>query len=96
MSFKWLIATVKNIFWERCAMNFGVSLPWIRSWTKWRMILEILFLKEKCTFHVEIANWKDKMSQGDVKYVRVLPKDKIYRNIFEAEVRKICVRIIGI
>jgi hypothetical protein len=36
------------------------------------------------------------MSQGDVKYVRVLPKDKIYRNIFEAEVRKICVRIIGI
>ncbi|CAB3986782.1 Hypothetical predicted protein, partial [Paramuricea clavata] len=25
------------------------------------------------------------MSQSDVKYVRVLPKDKIYRNIFEAE-----------
>ena len=26
------------------------------------------------------------MSQGDLSYVRVLPKDKIYRNIFEAEV----------
>ena len=26
------------------------------------------------------------MSQGDVKYARVLLKDKIYRNIFEAEV----------
>ena len=26
------------------------------------------------------------MSQGDVKYARALPKDKIYRKIFEAEV----------
>ncbi len=33
------------------------------------------------------------MSQGDVKYVRQLPKDKIYRNIFEAEVRKSVIEI---
>ena len=50
------------------------------------MIVKILFLNENGTFHVEIVNLEQRMSQGDVKYVRQLPKDKVYRNIFEAEV----------
>ena len=50
------------------------------------MIAKVLFLYEKCTFYVEIVNREGIMSQGDVKYVRQLPKDRVYRNIFEAEV----------
>ena len=50
------------------------------------MIVKILFLNENGTFHVEIVNLEQRMSQGDVKYVRQLPNDKVYRNIFEAEV----------
>ena len=51
------------------------------------MIVQIDFGRKvyNSPWNIEVVQ---RMSQADVKYVRVLPKDKIYRNIFEAGVSR--------